>query len=83
MNVNDIVRMKILNDVLENMSDEDKRGYILLLSGQKNIGESIEEQNQTLEELIKRTSWTKNFLSDVGANMITNVAFLLLAKLWK
>lgn len=75
--------MKILNDVLENMSDEDKRGYILLLSGQKNIGESIEEQNQTLEELIKRTSWTKNFLSDVGANMITNVAFLLLAKLWK
>jgi hypothetical protein len=75
--------MKILNDVLENMSDEDKRGYILLLSGQKNIGDSIEEQNQTLEELIKRTSWTKNFLSDVGANMITNVAFLLLAKLWK
>ena len=86
MTMNDILRFKILNDILSNMSDEDKRTYIILSSQKDDYGRirnDINLQEEKLDELIKRTSWAKSFLSDVGANVVTNAAFLILAKLFK
>ena len=86
MNVNDMVRLKILNDVLSNMSDEDRRTY-LMLSSQKEERERMDQhlnvQDEKLNKLIGRTSFGKSFLSDISANVVTNAAFLLIAKLVK
>lgn len=86
MSMNDIVRLKILTDMLSGMSDEDRRTYLLLTSQkeeQNKIRQDINIQNDKLDQLIRRTSWTQSFLSDVGANVLTNAAFLLLAKVFK
>ena len=86
MNMNDMVRLKILNDVLSNMSEEDRRTYIILSSQKEENARMQQEligQNDKLDKLISRTSWTQSFLSDVGANVLTNAAFLLIAKLFK
>ena len=86
MSMNDIVRLKVLSDILDNMSDEDRRTY-LIMSSQKEDSERLRQniniQDEKLNELIQRTSWTKSFLSDVGANVVTNAAFLLISKLFK
>jgi hypothetical protein len=84
--MNDMVRLKILNDMLSSMSDEDRRTYAILSSQKDDHGmmqQEIRSHGEKLDELIQRTSWTKTFLSDVGANVITNAAFLLVAKLFK
>ena len=86
MSINDMVRLKILNDVLSGMSDEDRRTYLILSSQKEDYGKmrnDINYQSEKLDELIRRTSWTKSFLSDVGANVVTNAAFLLITKLFK
>ena len=86
MTFNDIVRLQILNDVLHSMDEKDKRDYIAMLAQdnrQKRLEASLDAQHQKLDELIGRTSWTKSFLSDVSANVLTNAAFLILAKIIK
>ena len=86
MKTNDIVRLKILNEMLSGMSEEDRRTYIILSSqkdGIEKMSQQIGSYNEKLDELIGRTSWTKSFLSDVGANVVTNAAFLVLSKLFK
>lgn len=86
MNVSDIVRMEIMSGILERMSDEDKRDYILLTSGndtRDKVLNAINAQDTKLDEIIKRSSWSKSFLSDVGANVLTNGVFLIISKLLK
>ena len=85
MKANDVVRLKILNDMLQEMSEEDRRTYVIMSFQNDNarIMQELAGQGEKLDELVKRTSWTKSFLSDVGANVITNAAFLLVSKLFK
>ena len=47
------------------------------------LEEAIARQDEKLDELVRRTSWLRSFVSDVGANVVTNTMFLLLAKLLK
>ena len=86
MSMNDIVRLKVLSDMLSNMSEEDRRTYLIMSSqneSQGRIERAAAMQDEKLDEIIKRTSWGRSFLSDVGANVVTNTAFLLLSRLFK
>ena len=81
-----MVRLKILADMLSSMSDEDRRTYLVLSSQKEDYGRirnDIDFQGEKLDELVRRTSWTKSFLSDVGANVLTNTAFLIFSKLFR
>jgi hypothetical protein len=82
MTAKDIVRMGILNDIVSRMSDEDRRNYILLTDSNE-MKKTLAIHDAKLDEIIRRSSWTKSFASDVGANVLTNAVFLLLAKLLK
>lgn len=85
MKAKEMVRLRVLNDMLDGMSDEDRR-TILLLSQKEDtsrLEEAIARQDEKLGELVRRTSWSRSFVSDVGANVVTNTMFLLLAKLLK
>ncbi len=82
MTAKDIVRIGILNDIVSRMSDEDRRNYILLTDSNE-VRKTLASHDAKLDEIIRRSSWTKSFASDVGANVLTNAVFLLLAKLLK
>jgi predicted DCC family thiol-disulfide oxidoreductase YuxK len=84
-----IARRQLLEKIYDQLSDEDKRTFILLSMQDKSandILQAIQQNQQHLQHLVEhadRDRWYTAFGSDVAANVLTNVGFWLLGKLFK
>ena len=84
MTFNDVVRMRILNDILSGMSEEEKRDYVLL-SNHDDVMAAFDRQDAVIRRVaqkVENQTWLTSFGSDVLANVTTNTAWWLFAKLF-
>jgi prephenate dehydrogenase len=83
-----LMRRKLLEQMYDRMTDEEKRIFAMMTMQNKNNGEilqAIRQNQQHLEYLVEHTDrdqWYKAFGSDVAANVLTTSAFWLLGKLF-
>ncbi len=83
-----LMRRKLLEEMYDRMTDEDKRTFALMTMQDKSaddILQAIRQNRQHLEHLVEhadRDRWYTAFGSDVAANVLTTSAFWLLGKLF-
>lgn len=83
-----LMRRKLLEEMYDRMTDEEKRIFAMMTMQNKSNGEilqAIQQNQQHLEHLIEhadRDQWYVAFGSDVAANVLTTSAFWLLGKLF-
>ena len=80
------MRRKLLEQVYDRMTDEEKRLFAMLSMQNKSNDEilrAIQQNQQHLERLVEHANndkWYVAFGSDVAANVLTTSAFWLLGK---
>ena len=85
---NAIARRYLLEKIYHQLSDEDRRTFVLMTMQNKSandIMQAIQQNQQHLQRLVEhadRDQWYKAFGSDVAANVLTTSAFWLLGKLF-
>ena len=85
---NAIARRYLLEKIYNQLSDEDKRTFVLMTMQNKSNDEilrAIQRNQQHLEHLVEhadRDRWYTAFGSDVAANVLTTAGFWLLQKLF-
>lgn len=83
-----LVRRKILEDIYNKMTDDEKRLFVLLYAQNKNSDEIlgvIQQNQQHLEHLVEHVDqdqWYKSFGADVAANVLTTSVFWVLSKIF-
>jgi len=83
-----LIRRKLLEEMYDKMTDEEKRILAMMSMQNKSNGEilqAIQQNQQHLQHLVEHTDrdqWYKAFGSDVAANVLTTSAFWLLGKLF-
>ena len=83
-----LMRRKLLEQMYDRMTDEEKRIFAMMTMQNKSNGEilqAIRQNQQHLEHLVEhadRDQWYVAFGSDVAANVLTTSAFWLLGKLF-
>ena len=73
--MNNLVHRLLLKDIIDRMSDEEKRNYaqmILAHQDHQEVMEALQQQGLQIEQIANRQDWRTSFLSDVGANFFTN-----------
>lgn len=86
--VDALMRRRLLEEMYDRMTDEDKRTFALMTMQDKSaddILQAIRQNRQQLEHLVEhadRDRWYTAFGSDVAANVLTTSAFWLLGKLF-
>lgn len=73
--MNDAVRRLILLDVISRMSDEEKRNCVQMLTKQREhqeVMEALQRQGVQIDQIAQNNNWKTDFLSDVGANLLTD-----------
>lgn len=82
------MRRKLLEQMYDRMTDEEKRLFAMMTMQNKSNGEilqAIRQNQQHLQHLVEkvdRDRWYTAFGSDVAANVLTISAFWLLGKLF-
>ena len=85
---NAIARRYLLEKIYNQLSDEDKRTFVLMKIQDKSANDimrAIQQNQQHLQHLVEkadRDRWYTAFGSDVAANVLTTSAFWLLQKLF-
>ena len=85
---NALARRMLLEKIYNQLSDEEKRVFVLLSMQNKSnddILQAIQQNQQHLQHLVEkadRDRWYTAFGSDVAANVLTTSAFWLLGKLF-
>lgn len=85
---NAIARRYLLEKIYNQLSDEDKRTFVLMTMQDKSANDimrAIQQNQQHLQHLVEkadRDRWYTAFGSDVAANVLTTSAFWLLGKLF-
>ena len=88
MTSNAIARRYLLEKIYNQLSDEDKRTFVLMTMQDKSandILQAIQQNRQHLERLVEhadRDRWYTAFGSDVAANVLTTSAFWIIGKLF-
>jgi hypothetical protein len=83
-----LMRRKLLEEMYDRMTDEEKRIFVLMTMQNKcndEILRAIQQNQQHLQQLVEhadRDRWYTAFGSDVAANVLTTSAFWLLGKLF-
>lgn len=83
-----LMRRKLLEEMYDRMTDEEKRIFALMMMQNKSNDEilrAIQQNQQHLEHLVEhadRDRWYTAFGSDVAANVLTTSAFWLFGKLF-
>lgn len=83
---NAIARRYLLEKIYNQLSDEDKRTFVLMTMQDRSANEilrAIQQNQQHLQHLVEkadRDRWYTAFGSDVAANVLTTSAFWLLSK---
>ena len=62
----ELMRRKLLEEIYDKMSDEEKRAFVQLTAQNKDC----EEIRRALEEIRKRQSWVLDFSSNVAGNAV-------------
>lgn len=85
----ELMRKKLLEQMYENMSDEDKRTFVQLTmqdKDHKEIMDALDRQHEQISRVVKKVgkqNWITDFGSDVAANFLTDGLILLGRKLLK
>ena len=83
-----LMRRKLLEQMYDRMTDEEKRIFAMMTMQNKSNGEilqAIRQNQQHLQHLVEhadRDQWYKAFGSDVAANVLTTSVFWLFGKLF-
>ena len=86
MRYRELMRRKLMEEIYNGLSPEDKRTFIQLAAQQKNheeIAEALRKQQDRLDIIERKQNWKVDFLSDVGANFLTDGLIWLGSRLFK
>lgn len=75
MGYRELIRMKLLEQMYDKMSDDEKRTFIQLTMRNADVNEiksALSKQQEQLNRIEKGQNWKVDFLSDVGANFLTD-----------
>ena len=82
----ELMRRKLLEDMYDRMSEEEKRTFVQLTLQDKDhweIMEALQHQKRQLEAIGKKQNWKVDFLSDVSANFLTDGLIWLGSRLFR
>lgn len=82
----ELMRRKLLEEIYDKMSDEEKRLFVQLTMQDRDHREimtALQQQKKELEDIKKKQNWLTDFGSDVTANLFTDGLIWLGAKLFK
>ena len=80
------MRRKLLEEMYDSLSDEDKRTFVLLTmqdKGYKDIMQAIQSQEKKLDEIGRKQSWWLDLTSNLAGNALFDGAIWLGSKLFK
>ena len=80
------MRRKLLEQIYDKMSDEEKRLFVYMSMEGRNhdeIMQALQNQQQQLTDIRKGQNWIVDFGSDVAANLFTDGLIWLGAKLFR
>lgn len=86
MDFSGLIRRKILEDIYDKMSDEEKRLFVQLTMQNKTgdeILQALAQQKAQLERIEKSQNWVVDFGSDIAANFLTDSLIWLGGKLFR
>ena len=87
MGYREYMRRRLLEQMYEKMSEEDKRTFVYLTMQNKDHTEIMDaltrqhEQIRRVAQKVEKQSWTTDFLSDIGANILTDSLWAIGRKL--
>lgn len=85
-NYREVMRRKLLEQMYDKMSDEEKRLFVRLTMENHNAEEiknALLSQREQLDRIEKNQNWKVDFLSDVGANLFTDSILWIGSKILK
>lgn len=81
-----LLRRRILEDIYDRMTDEEKKLFVQLTMQDRDHREimtALQQQKKDLEEIKKKQNWLTDFGSDVTANLFTDGILWLGSKIFK
>lgn len=81
-----LMRKKLLEEIYDSLSEEDKRTFVQLTmqdKGYKEIMTALQQQKKDLEAIKKKQNWATDFLSDVSANILTDGLIWIGSKIFR
>lgn len=82
----ELMRRKLLEQIYDKMSDEEKRTFVQLTMQDRDhreIMDALAQQKSDLDAIKKKQNWVTDFGSDVAANFLTDGLILLGKKLFR
>lgn len=86
MDYTGLIRRKMLEDIYDRMSDDEKRLFVQLTMQNKTgdeILQALAQQKAQLERIEKSQNWVVDFGSDIAANFLTDSLIWLGDKLFR
>ena len=86
MDYQGLMRRKLLEDIYDKMSDEEKRTFIQMTMQNKSRDEilsALQKQSEDLQAIRRNQNWAVDFGSDIAANFLTDGLIYLGSKLFK
>ena len=81
-----MLRRKLLEEIYNDLSEEDKRTFIQLTMQDKSwseIAQALQQQKTQLDRIEKNQNWAVDIGSDIAANFITDGLIWLGSKLFR
>lgn len=86
MDYSGLIRRKLLEEIYDRMSDDEKRLFVQLTMQNKTgdeILQALAQQKAQLERIEKSQNWFVDFGSDIAANFLTDSLIWLGGKLFR
>jgi len=86
MGYRELMRRKLLEDIYNKMSDEEKRTFVQLTMQDRDhreIMDVLSQHKDDLESIKRRQNWYVDFGSDVAANFLTDGILWLGSRLFR
>lgn len=81
-----MMRRKLLEEIYDRMSDEEKRLYVQMSIQDKDhheIMQALSRQQSQLEDIKRKQNWLTDFGSDIAANFLTDGLIWIGSRLFK
>lgn len=86
MGYRELMRRKLLEEIYNRLTTEEKKTFVqltMLNKSHKEIMEALSHQQSQLDDIEKKQNWKVDFLSDIGANILTDGLIWLGSRLFK